>query len=53
MGNIMTVALLLGALSLLPVTGTAVAGESIGVVRTASGDATVTRGGKRSRPPRG
>lgn len=46
MGNTMTVALLLGALSLLPVTGTAVAGESIGVVRTASGDATVTRGEK-------
>ena len=46
MKNTVTAALLLGALSLLPVTGTAVAGESIGVVRTASGDATVTRGEK-------
>jgi hypothetical protein len=44
MKNTVTAALLLGALSLIPVTGTAVAGESIGVVRTASGDATVTRG---------
>ncbi len=46
MKNTVTAALLLGALSLLSVTGTAVAGESIGVVRTASGDAIVTRGGK-------
>jgi hypothetical protein len=46
MGTTTTVALLLGALSLLFVAGTAVAGESIGVVRTASGDAVVTRGEK-------
>ena len=46
MKNTVTVALLVGALSLLPVTGTAVAGESIGVVRIVSGDATVTRGEK-------
>lgn len=41
-----TAALLLGALSLLADGGTAVAEEAIGVVRIASGDATVTRGGK-------
>jgi len=41
-----TAALLLGALCLLAVAGTAVAGESIGVVRNVSGDATVTRGEK-------
>ena len=35
---------LLGASCLLAVAGTAVAGESIGVVRNVSGDATVTRG---------
>ena len=46
MGTTTTVALLLGALSLLFVAGTAVAGETIGVVRTASGDAVVTRGEK-------
>ena len=40
----MTVALLLGALCLLPASDTAFAGETIGVVRTASGAATVTRG---------
>lgn len=39
-----TVALLLGASCLLAVAGTAVAGESIGVVRNVSGDATITRG---------
>jgi hypothetical protein len=41
-----TVALLLGALCLLAVGGTAVAGETIGVVRNVSGDATITRGEK-------
>ena len=41
-----TVALLVGALSLLAVAGTAVAAETIGVVRIVSGDATVTRGEK-------
>lgn len=41
-----TAALLLGALCLLAVAGTAIAGETIGVVRTASGAATVTRGEK-------
>jgi len=46
MKNTVTATLLLGALSLLPVAGTAVAGESIGLVRTASGDATVSRGEK-------
>ena len=44
MKNNMTVALLLGAVSLLAVAGTAVAGEAIGVVRNVSGDATITRG---------
>jgi len=39
-------ALLLGALFLTTAAGTAVAGETIGVVRSASGDATVTRGEK-------
>jgi hypothetical protein len=46
MKSTVAAALLLGALCLLTFPGTAVAGESIGVVRTASGDATVTRGGK-------
>jgi hypothetical protein len=46
MKNTVTAALLLGALSLIPVTGTAVAGETIGIVRTVSGDATVSRGEK-------
>jgi hypothetical protein len=44
MKNHVTVALLLGALCLLAVGGTAVAGETIGVVRNVSGDATITRG---------
>jgi len=39
-----TTVLLLGVLCLPPVAGTAVAGETIGMVRSASGDATVTRG---------
>jgi hypothetical protein len=42
----MAAALLLGALCPLAVAGAAIAGETIGVVRTASGDATVTRGEK-------
>jgi hypothetical protein len=46
MKNAVTAALLLGALCLLSVAGTAAAGETIGVVRTASGEATVTRGEK-------
>ena len=46
MKNNVTAALLLGAVSLLAVAGTAVAGETIGVVRTVSGDATITRGEK-------
>lgn len=41
-----TAALLLGALSLATGAGPAIAGETIGVVRNASGDATVTRGEK-------
>jgi hypothetical protein len=41
-----TTALLLGALCLPTGGGTSFAGETIGVVRTASGDATVTRGDK-------
>jgi hypothetical protein len=44
MRKTVTAALLLGTLCLLAVAGTAAAGETIGVVRTASGDATVTRG---------
>ena len=44
MKNAVITVLLLGALCLPAVAGTAVAGETIGVVRTASGDATVTRG---------
>ena len=44
--NTVTVALLLGALCLLPAADAAFAGDPIGVVRTASGDATVTRGEK-------
>jgi hypothetical protein len=39
-------ALLFGALCLPAISGADVAGETIGVVRTASGDATVTRGEK-------
>lgn len=45
MKHAVTVPLLLGALFLLAVAGAAVAGETIGVVRTASGDAAVTRVG--------
>ena len=41
-----TAALLLSALCLPAAAGTAVAGETIGVVRTAAGAATVTRGEK-------
>jgi hypothetical protein len=44
MRKIVTAALLLGALCLPAVSGTAAAGETIGVVRTVSGDATVIRG---------
>ena len=44
MKNTVTTVLLLGVLCLTPVAGTAVAGGTIGMVRTASGDATVTRG---------
>jgi len=44
MRNTVTAALLLCALCLLGAAGTAVAGETIGVVRTASGAATVIRG---------
>jgi len=44
MRNTVTAALLLGALCLLAGAGTAACGETIGVVQTASGDATVTRG---------
>jgi hypothetical protein len=46
MKNTVPVALLLGALFLFGIAGTAVAGETIGVVRNVSGDATVTRGEK-------
>lgn len=45
MKHTVTAPLLLGALFLLAVAGAAVAGETIGVVRTASGDAAVTRVG--------
>jgi hypothetical protein len=38
--------LLLGAFCLFAIAGTAIAGETIGVVRNVSGDATVTRGEK-------
>lgn len=41
-----TVALVLGALCFHAVAGSATAGETIGMVRTVSGDATVDRGGK-------
>jgi hypothetical protein len=44
--NTVTAAVLLGALCLLAAAGTAAAEETIGVVRTTSGDATVTRGEK-------
>jgi hypothetical protein len=46
MKTTVTAALLLGTLYLLAAAGTAGAGETIGVVRTATGDATVTRGEK-------
>lgn len=46
MKNTSITALLLGALYLPAAGGTAVAGETIGVVRTVSGAATVTRGEK-------
>jgi hypothetical protein len=44
MKYIVTTVLLLGALFLLTIAGAAVAGETIGLVRTVSGDAAVTRG---------
>lgn len=44
MMNTVTTVLLLGTLFLLTITGAAVAGETIGMVRTVSGDAAVTRG---------
>ena len=44
MKNTVTAALLLSALCILPAADAAFAGDPIGVVRTASGDATVTRG---------
>lgn len=46
MRNSVAAAILVGALSLPAMAGTAPAGEAIGVVRTASGAAAVTRGGK-------
>ncbi|MGB7630147.1 MAG: FecR domain-containing protein [Candidatus Deferrimicrobium sp.] len=46
MKSSVTVALVLSAFCLLARAGTAVAEDTIGVVRTASGDATVTRGEK-------
>jgi hypothetical protein len=46
MTNFVSGALLLGAVCLLAVAGTAGAGETIGVVRNVSGEATVTRGEK-------
>lgn len=45
MKTAVTAVLLLGFLSLSAADGVAVAGETIGMVRTASGDATVARGG--------
>ena len=44
MKNAVTTVLLLGTLFLLTIAGAAVAGETIGIVRTVSGDAAVTRG---------
>jgi hypothetical protein len=44
MKNTVTTVLLLGTLFLLTIAGAAVAGETIGLVRTMSGDAAVTRG---------
>ena len=46
MKNTVTAALLLSALCILPAADAAFAGDPIGVVRTASGAATVTRGEK-------
>ncbi len=46
MRSTVTTVVLLGALCLMAVAGTGAAAETIGVVRTASGDATVTRGEK-------
>jgi len=46
MKDTVTAALLLGVLCLLPAAGAAAPGETIGMVRIASGDATVTRGEK-------
>ena len=46
MKDTVTITLLLGALCLLPAADAAFAGDPIGVVRTASGAATVTRGEK-------
>ena len=46
MRSTVTTVVLLGALCLMAVAGTGAAAETIGVVRTASGDATVTRGNK-------
>ena len=46
MKNTVTAVLLVGALCLTTVAGTAVAGETIGMVRSVSGDAAVTRGEK-------
>jgi hypothetical protein len=46
MKDTVTAVLLLGALCLPVVAGAAVAGETIGIVRTVSGAATITRGEK-------
>jgi hypothetical protein len=46
MKHAVTAVLLGGAIFLLTVSGSAVAGETIGVVRNVSGDATITRGEK-------
>jgi hypothetical protein len=46
MRNTVTAVLLLAALCLPAVAGTAIAGETIGIVRAVSGDATVIRGEK-------
>lgn len=46
MKNAVSTSLLLSALCLLATAGAAIAGETIGVVRTVSGDPTVTRGEK-------
>ncbi|HEX2720536.1 MAG TPA: hypothetical protein VHM71_06250, partial [Candidatus Deferrimicrobium sp.] len=46
MKSAVSTSLLLGALCLLATAGAGVSGETIGAVRTVSGDATVTRGEK-------